>query len=430
MCLLIFGVLQAAAQSDTIQINLKEALELGEKNRLDLKNEQVLIRIAQQELSKIQTRNLPQVSGTADLRWNTQRQQNVIQTDQGDLRSRFGTPFNFSVGLNVDQTIFSPDNQNDKSVAVLNQQISEQNLEKIRIDIRLAIAQAYYAVLLQEEKVKLSQENVARRQVYDQQAEVKFQNANLTASDRARFALDMENARITLQNDKNTLAVNKQNLINQLGLPVNTPIQVKENLQSLLLLSRTEVAQENQIENRVEFKQENLQKQLNALNYTAQNNKRLPTVKAYANFSLQQLSQNLNPAESDSWTTYNYVGIRADIPIFDGGLKSQTRQEYKLRQEINENNLAKLSLDLNYEAESARIEWLNASENLKLAEENLRLAQTVLEGDKVRLDQANLTYSDYRNSEYSLQTAQNNLLEALYTYLLAQIKWQKANAAL
>lgn len=420
----------AKAQSDTVSLALKDALELGLKNRLDIQNQGLQIAIAQNELEKIQSRNLPQVDAVSDLRWNTQRQQNVIQTNQGELRSRFGTPINFSTSIQVNQTIFNPNNQNDRKIAQINQQISEQNLEKSRVDVRLAIAEAYYTVLLQQEKVRLSKENLDRRRIYDEQAEVKFKNANLTLADRERFALDLENAKISLQNDRNTLEINRQNLTNQLGLPVSTFVKVKENLESLLISTPNEVALENNIEKRVEFKQERLQKELNVQNFLAQNKKRLPTVSAYGNFSVQQLAQQFNPGAAGTWSTYNYLGIKAQIPIFDGGLKSSTRKEYELRRQINENNLTKLALDLNYEAESARKEWVKAADNLRLAQKSLKQSQSVLDVDKVRLESANLTYADYRNSEYSLQTAQNNLLEALYNYLLAQIKWQKANAEL
>lgn len=421
---------QAYSQSQTIEVNLQEAIDLGMKNRLDLKNQQLQIAVSQNEMNKIQTRNLPQVTGVADFRWNTQRQENVIETNQGELRSRFGTQFNNLLSVQVNQALYNPNNQSDKLIARANQQVSERNLEKATIDTKLSIAQTYYAVLLAEEKVKISQANVARNQTYFEQAKVKFDNANLTKTDLDKFQLDWDNAKITLQNDLNTLEIQKQNLVNQMGLSVQTSVKVKDNLETLLKNTNPEIPQAGGIENRVEFKQEQLQKQLNELNYAAQNKKYFPTVSAYGNLSVQQLTPTFNPAEEGTWSTFNYLGIRAEIPIFDGGLKSKTKQEFRLKQEINQNNLAKLDLDLNYEAASASNEMRNSLESLKIARQNYQQAERVLSIDKVKLDNANLTYAEFRNTEYSLETAQNNLLNGFYNYLIAQLKYQKATGKL
>jgi outer membrane protein TolC len=409
-------------------VNLQEAVDMGLKNRLDLKNQQLQISIAENELAKTNTRNLPQVTGTADFRWNTQRQTNVIPIGQnGEPRSvQFGTQFNNLLAINVNQSLYNPNNQSDRTMATVNRQIAERNVEKAQTDIKLAITQAYYAVMLNEEKLRLSENNTQRTKAYMVQARTKFESGALLKTDLERFELDFENAKIVVANDSNNLEVSRQNLANQLGLPINTDLKIKDNLESLLNNTNPELRTESAVESRVEFKQEQLQKQLNEVNYTKQNKNYLPTVSAYGNLSLQQLTDEFNPVASGTWSTFNYVGIKADIPIFDGGQKSRTKQEYKLRQEINQNNLAKLNLDLTYEAQSAKVEIENSIANLHNARRNVQLAEKVVASDKVKSDNANLTYTELRNAEYALQTAQNNLLNVFYNYLLAQVKWQKA----
>lgn len=52
-------------------LTLEEPIEKGLANRSEIKNAQLEIELAQRQNDRLKAQYLPQINGTADLRWNT-----------------------------------------------------------------------------------------------------------------------------------------------------------------------------------------------------------------------------------------------------------------------------------------------------------------------------------------------------------------------
>ncbi len=105
----VFTIIPISAFSQSYSLN--EAIDLGLKNRLEIKNQSLQIDIANGLNDKIRAQWKPKISAQADLRWNTQLQTTVLPFDitgknaDGTSTVKFGTPFNNSLGLQLDQKI-------------------------------------------------------------------------------------------------------------------------------------------------------------------------------------------------------------------------------------------------------------------------------------------------------------------------------------
>jgi outer membrane protein len=60
------------------------------------------------------------------------------------------------------------------------------------------------------------------------------------------------------------------------------------------------------------------------------------------------------------------------------------------------------------------------------SKENYNLAQSIMMLDQNRYKQGTLSAAALKNTEYSLQTAQNNYLTSVYNVLVAQLSYKKA----
>ena len=98
-----------------------------------------------------------------------------------------------------------------------------------------------------------------------------------------------------------------------------------------------------------------------------------PTLSVYGNYSLQYLNKDFTPFTSSNWYPYNYFGVKASIPIFDGGLKAKTRQEYELKMEMSKFNYSKLNKDYKQEVQSTQTSLNNALSDLNYQKKNLVL---------------------------------------------------------
>ncbi len=412
------------------QISLDEAIKIGLQNRIELKNQNLLIQIAQTENDKIKAQWLPQINGTADIRANTQLQQNVLPFKFGDkgLESgesvvTFGRTFNNTLGLQADQKVFDANKKIDRQINQTQIENQKNSLEQQQVNIRQNITEAYYLLVFNQERIQFAQNQLSRNQVNLETAETRFKSGTILQNELDRFKLDVSNTQITLQKAKQDYEFSIEALKYQMNSK-NEINGVKDNLESILKNADTNY--ELLYEKRPEIRGEEIAVRLNELNITKQKSRNLPTVSAYGNYTALQLSNSFNPFASGTWFPFNYVGIRANIPIFNGKQANLAINDLKIRQQISQNTIEKYKNDFSYEARNAMKQIEQSKLDITETKKNVALAQQILDTDKFRYEKGVLQLSELKNSEFSLQNAENNYLSSVYNFLVANIRYKKA----
>ena len=413
------------------KLTLDDALKIALENRIELKNQRVEVQLSQLETDKLRARWRPQVSSTVDLRWNTQIQTSVIKDAAfipggGDAVIKLGVPFNNTLTINAEQKIFDAQKKVERQINQNNVQQKEITLEKLKTDMRLSITEAYFGALWAKEKLTLSAQGIARAKTYLATAEEQLTKGIILTNDVEKLRLDLSNAEFTHRKDQQDYQLALQNLVYQMGESTeNQTIELSENLTQLTNLPLTPSIEINTA-NRAEIKTEMLGLRANELNVQKQRAAMLPTLLAYGTYGTLQFSDVPNPFATNSWFNYNFLGLRLSVPIYNGGQTRANQQEYLLRGQLNKNNAEKLKKDFDYEASSTRNTYQQAIENLGQTQQNVALAKQILATDQARFDKGTLLLQAIKNSEYSLQTAENNYLRAVYEALVARVRYQKA----
>lgn len=421
----LLGGQEAFAQPITLQ----QAIKLAQTNRLELTNQQLQTRITASDEARRHARWQPQVNASADFRWNTQIQRNIIKqapfANGEDVVLRFGTPISNVMTLQAEQKIYDATSRVDRTINQLNFESAQVTLEKMTVDIRQQVTEAYFQAVFTGEKRRLSTQARQRAQSYLDQAKTRFGAGTLLKTDIDRFALDLSNAELTQRNDERDYVLSINNLRYRINSP--QPVEPVDSLGALLTALETRNGPTGE---RVELRQEAISLRLNELSGRREQARLAPVVTAYGAYVAQQFADTFNPLASGTWFPYNYLGLRVSVPLFDGRQTRLNRQDYEWRAQINQNTLQKLCNDFDYERRAARNTLEQARENLAETRKNIVQAQQILAIDRVRFDAGTLLLADFRNSEYSLQQAENNYLRAVYDVLLGQLVLQKAEGNL
>ncbi|MCY7359671.1 MAG: TolC family protein [Rudanella sp.] len=416
------------AQSQ-LKISLAQALQQAQANRLELANGQLQTQIASSDEARRRATWQPKVNAGADFRWNTQIQRSVIKNapfaNNQDVVLRFGTPINNVLNVQAEQKIYDAQSPIDRTINRVNVASKQASLEKLNVDVQQQVTEAYYQAVFNREKIRLSDRARSRAQGYLDQAKTRFEAGTLLQSDFDRFGLDLSNAELTYRNDQRDYILSLDNL----RYRINTTQSV-EPADSLSALFRQFQTQETANGERIELRQEDLSRQVNELNQRKEQARLTPTVSAYGAYFAQQLADTFNPFASGTWYPYNYVGVKVNVPLFDGRQTRLNRQDYVRRAQINQNTIQQLKNDFDYETRAARNTLDQARENLAETQKNITQAQGILAIDRVRFDAGTLLLADFRNSEYSLQQAENNYLRSVYDVLLGQLQLRKALGSL
>jgi len=429
LCTNIFG---QRFTSFAQKITLNEAIQKGIENRIELKTLALNIQIASSENNKIKAKWMPQVSANGDVRWNTQLQTTVLPfalpgSSESQTIVRLGRPFNNTFALQAEQKVYDANKKIDRLVNDTQTDAQKNTLEQQKINLKQSITEAYFLAVFNKEKLRLSEIALQRANAYFEAAKVKFEQGTILKNDLDKFMLDVSNARLT--QTKNIQDYELSLVTLQYQLNTNDKAEPAEDLTFILNYSQFVDVQTN-TDKRTEVRAEEINLQLNELNLQKQKTKNLPTVSAYGNYSAFQISDTFNPFATGTWFTANYVGIRANIPIFDGKQTKLSSQDFLVRKQINQLNIERLRNDFNYESKSTWNTLQQSKLNLEEAKKNITLAQQILETDKFRFEKGVIIISDLKNSEYSLQNSENQYLSSIYNFLVANVRYKKASGNL
>jgi outer membrane protein len=429
---LLVMMASAVNAQDSTKLSLKNAINNAIKHRNEVKIQQVNAEYSQNEVKINRSKLLPQLTGDVDERYNGKLQTNIIPGDAFGTPGapsryvQFGTKFTTTAAFNLTVPIYNPGDFGDRKIAKVQAAYDALNVNKSETDMVVEVTQSYFNVLLDEEKEKLSKENLANTQAIYTMSQDQLSKGAITSYDLEKNRITYENAKSDHQKNQNTSKLALVDLTYRMGLDTVGNIVLTDNLNTLYQeYGSILIKDQNQIANRVEIRQQLLQEEIYQQNINKQNKSYLPTVSLYGNYTGQNLSNNFS-LNGANWYPYNYVGLKVSIPIFDGFQKQRTKRGYQLQLESAKLTTEKLKRDYNHDAQTTKTSLLNDQQDMQNQSNNLKSANDLYKIDSDRLQKGAIKPTDLTTTYYTLLQAQTNYLNAIYTYLLDVIQYKKA----
>jgi outer membrane protein TolC len=163
----IFEWQPESAQSTPL--TLADAVQKGLQNRMEMRAFEQRAQMTEHELKANQLRYIPQVSAGVNMQYNAILATSIVPigalnpgnpTDEV-AAVRFGTKWANGGGLTLSQVIYDPTIKGARELAELNGQLTEAQKAQRAEAIALAVAQAYYALLISEAEVGYAQSDSA-----------------------------------------------------------------------------------------------------------------------------------------------------------------------------------------------------------------------------------------------------------------------------
>ncbi len=364
-----------------------------------------------------------------------------------------GNPFavenQFQFGLSLNQTLY-----NGAAFAAIRgaRQVRDLNEEQIKLDQQTVadeIKTSFYTALLAKEQVDVLRSSVERlRETVNETAKA-VQAGMLSRYDRISAEVELVNLETSLMEVENQSELAVKNLALQLGIPTRT----KVNLRGVLMYDDTmhpdtfdtEIAYEAAVQQRPDLRQtEGLIELLNVERDITRSGY-LPTVSAFANAAyIGQVPSNrtaIRPIEGQDfaftsesrrffdnsyWNPAVAVGIQFNWSIFNG---FQTR----MRVEQNKISIRQAEIDREFQKNAVYLEIDQAVRNLENSlrrihsqQRNIEQAELNYEFALSRLQEGAGTPLQERQASSLLDQSRVNYLSAVYDYLVALSKYEKA----
>ncbi|MDU4960919.1 MAG: TolC family protein [Sporomusaceae bacterium] len=307
--------------------------------------------------------------------------------------------------------------------AKLSRDVSILGVEDSKQQIRLNATTAYYSVLQSANMVKLSQESVDRLQAHVQNVQAQYEVGTVAKTDVLRSEVEVADAEQSLIKAENSYELAVASLNNVLGLPLDTQVDVKDQLAYTQVALTLDDAITQAMVTRPDLAQAEIAVAIAGEGVDGARAGYRPTVGLSA---AQGWSDDDFPGtDNDKWS----VGVTASWNIFDSGLtRSQVRQ--------SQSTLEKSRQQQQQAKDAAQLEVRQAYLNLKEAEKRIATSQVAVNKAEEDYKIAQVRYTsgvgtnlDVIDSQVALTQAKTNYVQSLYDYNTSRAKLEKAIGA-
>lgn len=344
---------------------------------------------------------------------------------------KFGLKWNATANLTVSQLIFSSDYLVGLQAAKELISLSEKNILRTKMETAQNVSKAYYAVLVNNERIKLLDANVEKlkKMLEDTRAMNKAGFVEKIDVDR----LDVAYNNLLTEKDKvsKMIGLSETLLKFQMGYKVSEKIILSDSLASPDLNTLEIKEQKTVYSLRPEYSLLESQQRLNMLSLKRYRMSPLPNLVAYGSFSAQAQRMEFDFIDPDKpWYPIGIVGATLNVPVFDGFQNMNRIRQAKITVMKTKNNLTNLEQAIDLEVSSASINYQNALSSLESQRTNMKLAQEILDVANKKYQQGVGSNLEVVNAQTSLKEAETNYFNALYEMYIAKIDYQKATGSL
>ncbi|MGB6084884.1 TolC family protein [Moheibacter sp.] len=422
------------------QVSLQDAVNYALENQSDAKKAKLQIENSEYLIQEARAGALPNISANGSLTYNPILQETAIpassfpggeQSPDPFIVLAMGQKWNAVGGVSLTQNIFDQTVFTGLKAARTTREFYQINAQLTEEQVIERVATAYYNVFVQKEQLETIDSSYVNVSKSRDIIKSLFDNGLAREIDLDRVNVQLMNLSTTRQQLVNAVQLQENALKFYMGMPIEQPIELAEEefaVESYLLTDEVET------ENRTEMKVLKKQEELLELQKEARKAAYYPTLSLTAGYNYMGQGDRF-PIGSGLekgvyWSDFSSISLNLRVPIFSGfANKARVSQaDIELRTLQEDIRQTELSLDLEYQNAKSQIENnLIAIEN---QQENVNLAQKVVDNtqNNYRLGLATLT--DLLESQNALVDAKNNYSNAVLQYKLAEVRLLKSKGEL
>ena len=433
--LLILLILTSfSLKSQSQKLSLSECIDLAIENNENLKNSILEEKISKALSNEYLSIGFPQINFDGGIKYNHEVPKSLLDISRfmpgvpegTEQEVQFGQAYDGRVDLFVNQMIFNGSYFVGLSAAKELVKLSEKMTERNVIDIHESVSKAYYTTLNTKSRVDLVNSNIDRLDALLKQTKSLYENGFVEKLDLDRIQVSFNNLKSEKIKADRLYDLSLAVLKFQIGISVDKKIELIEEFNEELVTAFTFDLNEFDYSKRIEYSI--LQTDKNLKFYELKNNRSQYLPQVYANYNYgynTSASQSNIFFESDRWKKFGTFGLQVIVPIFDGFLKRSRINQSKFKIEQVENQMLFLERSINLQINQSLAAYQNSKESLKIASENLVLAQDVYFASEKKYAQGVGSNLELIDSNNSLKIAQNQYYNSLYESIISIIDIKK-----
>lgn len=438
LLVLLFFSAGLSAQDEPVAFTLDEAQQYAMENSYVLQNSQRDIRVAQKEVWKTITTGLPQISGSANYNMNLNLPVSLIPAEffggePGEYQAvKFGQDYNSDFGFTVSQLIFDGSYIVGVGSSKIYLNLAKEANEKSEINIRDAVAQAYYMVLVGQQNLMVMKENLKNTLELYEETKAYFENGFREEMDVDQMQIMVKNAENEVLKAEREIKIAKVVLKYTMGYEIVQPIELTDELNEFLTpLVEKPQPNEFDISSHIDYRMAVTNFQVSEKLVKLEKVKFLPRLSAFYNYSKTAYGNNANLFKSSvSWYPSSMLGFQLSMPIFNSGQKVFRMQQAQIELEKAKTSRQLAETTLQKDFLTAVAEMESALEKYENDAENRDLAERILDKSKIKFNNGMTSSTELSQLESQYIQTHGAYIGSILQVLQADLQLKKAMGTL
>ncbi len=297
---------------------------------------------------------------------------------------------------------------------------SEQNTHEQNINIVVMVSKAFYDVLLTEEQIDVTQQDIVRIDSSLKDAYYQYQSGITDKTDYKRATISLNNAKAQKKFSDESLKAKYEYLKELMGYPLSQNFDLVYDSAQMGNEILLDTLQDVNYSNRIEVQLLETQKELQQYNLKYYKWSFLPEISAFGNYNLNFQDNRFSKLYGQSFPN-SYAGILLSVPIFQGGKRLHDIKIAEFQVSQVDNSITSIKNNINARYAEALANYKSNLYNYYSLKENVALANEVYDVITLQYKSGIKTYLEVINAEADLRTAQINYFNALFQVLSSKI---------
>jgi outer membrane protein TolC len=447
--LLIFGtwltvfpvIMSAQENTGPLKLSLKQAQEYALQNNNSILNANLDVEMAKKKVWETTSTGLPQISGVVSASYiltmpglyeQFVRPQIEAQVPSDQLNreayvnnlvkeSLDSMRYSGTLDFTVSQLIFSGSYIVGLQASKVYKSLSELNRVKSVQDVMESVSNTYFMVLVaRENALILDSTRLNLEKTYSEMTQMNKQGF-IEETDVDQINITLTNIKSSLDLIKRQVEISERLLKIQLGVNIDQPVELTDNLTSLVntLTYEPLLLAELVLDNNVSYQMLDAQVKSSELLLKLNKSESLPTISAF--YQHEELLNNT----SITFTPPDLVGLTVNIPIFSSGGRWAKVKQAKMDLEKSKNTRDQTSDMIRLEYFQSKSALVSAKEKFESDKKNLELSKKIYDRSLIKFQNGMISSTDLTQIQNQYLTAQSTYYQSLQNLITEKNKLEK-----
>ena len=328
-----------------------------------------------------------------------------------------------SLSLSGEVLVFDGNFLKGLKAAKLFIELAEKQVELTQQDIVHNVTRAYQSVLVAERNQGIIEDNIRNIEKALREAELTYENGFIEELDVDRLRLSLENLGLEQEKLKQVIDISYTVLKYQMAYPLTEELKVTDQLETTvekMILDPDAYVRDFNPELRPEHNILVHALELDQADLERIKQGYVPSISATYGYGQSLQRDNLFSGQEAGFLANGALGLRARIPIYDGGFTKSKIEQKKIEIEKRNLELEEFDRGMHFQVLNAQRNFSNSKFSLESAKRALALNEKIYSKAQIKYKEGVGSSIEVTQAEASLYQSQAQYINALYDILTSK----------